>query len=154
MCLVQPFVFVTVTLKENKKIMLSTGHVSARHSWQPLACILPGETQNLCFANYTKCSSHTHDSNMDSCFLPMQPFFLFLLYSVELILPSTLLVALRSSLPGNTNWFQATLTGFDRCHGSVMLGRCWQWIKKSTASLISKKLLQGYLILIKTIKTS
>ena len=72
---VQPFVFVTVTLKENKKNMLSTGHVSARHSWQPLACILPGETQNLCFANYTKCSSHTHDSNMDSCFLPMQPFF-------------------------------------------------------------------------------
>ena len=41
------------------------------------ACILPGETQNLCFANYKKCRSHTPDLNMDSCFLPMQPpFFL------------------------------------------------------------------------------
>ena len=57
---------------------------------------------------------------------------------MELILPSTLLVALRSSLPGNTNWFQATLTGFDRCHGSVMLGHC---IENISSILVQQSLI-------------
>ena len=74
---VQPPGFVTVTLKRKlKKLALSTlspGHVSARRSRR----YITRRNTKFVLADYTKCTSHAPDLNMDSCFLPMQPpFFL------------------------------------------------------------------------------
>ena len=64
------------TKKKIKKLALSslsTGHVSARRSRR----YITRRNTKFVLADYTKCTSHAPDLNMDSCFLPMQtPFFL------------------------------------------------------------------------------
>ena len=63
------------------------------------AGIKPGQTQNLCFVDYTKCRSTLLIRIWILAFCLCNPLF-FLLYSVELILSLTLVVSLRSCLPG------------------------------------------------------
>ena len=90
------------TKKKSKK---TCSHLVTCRTVAP-AGIEPGETKFV-LAYYTKFRSHAPDSNMDSCFLASfflcNPLF-FLLYSVKQILPLTLVVALRSSLPGNARY--------------------------------------------------
>ena len=84
------------TKKKTKKLSLTWSRVCPS-----LPQVYSLETHKLCFADYTKCRSHAPDLNMDICLY--NPLF-FLLHSMEQILQSTLVVALRSSLPGNTRY--------------------------------------------------
>ena len=70
-------------------------------TWRPVAPagIKPGETQNLCLVDCTKCRSTLLIRIWILAFCLCNPLF-FLLYSVELIVSLTLVVSLRSCLPG------------------------------------------------------
>ena len=86
------------TKKKIKKNLLSQTHPV---TWRPVAPagIKPGETQNLCLVDCTKCRSTLLIRIWILAFCLCKPLF-FLLDSVELILSLTLVVSLRSCLPG------------------------------------------------------
>ena len=83
--------------RTKKKIKKTCSHPV---TWRPVAPagIKPGETQNLCLVDCTKCRSTLLIRIWILAFCLCNPLF-FLLYSVELILSLTLVASLRSCLP-------------------------------------------------------
>ena len=95
---VQPPVFVNAALK--RKYKKTCSHIIIV-TWRPvaLAGIKPGQTQNLCLVDCTKCRSTRLIRIWILAFCLCTTLF-FLPYSVEPNLTLTMVVSLRSCLPG------------------------------------------------------